>query len=182
MSGFSRVYLLSYFYPRPPRGGRRGRAMVTSLAANFYPRPPRGGRQDRRLQLGKAEQISIHALREEGDLQSPRRQARSERDFYPRPPRGGRPAFAGCFEDAEEFLSTPSARRATRRPQDDRQTAANFYPRPPRGGRRTGRRADRGHQRISIHALREEGDRGGVGVTAMSQRFLSTPSARRATA
>ena len=37
-----------YFYPRPPRGGRRGRAMVTSLAANFYPRPPRGGRLARK--------------------------------------------------------------------------------------------------------------------------------------
>ena len=33
--------------------------------------------------------ISIHALREEGDLQ-PVRQCAAQRDFYPRPPRGGR--------------------------------------------------------------------------------------------
>ena len=40
-------------------------------------------------------QISIHALREEGDLA--RRVFRSRRsDFYPRPPRGGRP----CYLDA----------------------------------------------------------------------------------
>ena len=35
---------------------------------------------------------------------------------------------------------------------------------------------------ISIHALREEGDRNGVNNLASSFQFLSTPSARRATA
>ena len=35
--------------------------------------------------------ISIHALREEGDGATPRH-SRARRDFYPRPPRGGRPA------------------------------------------------------------------------------------------
>ena len=33
----------------------------------FYPRPPRGGRRGRGNQLHRTEQISIHALREEGD-------------------------------------------------------------------------------------------------------------------
>ena len=36
--------------------------------------------------------------------------------------------------------------------------------------------------RISIHALREEGDRRGTGERAGRNIFLSTPSARRATA
>ena len=59
------------------------------------------------------EQISIHALREEGDL-----------------------SVLQALEWREIFLSTPSARRATRRhPTDVRQHG------------------------ISIHALREEGDR-----------------------
>src|SRR5699024_10635298 len=33
------------FYPRPPRGGRRGVAeTVQFVDSDFYPRPPRGGR------------------------------------------------------------------------------------------------------------------------------------------
>ena len=57
--------------------------------------------------------ISIHALREEGDTPltvfSP-----AQRDFYPRPPRGGRPEKARKTVYEVLFLSTPSARRATR--------------------------------------------------------------------
>ena len=34
----------------------------------------------------------------------------------------------------------------------------DFYPRPPRGGRRPWRKSNRTRFRISIHALREEGD------------------------
>ena len=57
-------------------------------------------------------------------------------DFYPRPPRGGRLSPSPSSRRVSKFLSTPSARRAT--------TYA---------GRR--HRGDL----ISIHALREEGDR-----------------------
>ncbi len=39
-----------------------------SVDANFYPRPPRGGRHCRFCVLHLLMQISIHALREEGDL------------------------------------------------------------------------------------------------------------------
>ena len=56
------------------------------------------------------------------------------------------------------FLSTPSARRAT--------PAVN-------GTRHT--------YRISIHALREEGDTSRLPKTYTEYIFLSTPSARRAT-
>ena len=35
--------------------------------------------------------------------------------------------------------------------------------------------------KISIHALREEGDREYINFMAESEQFLSTPSARRAT-
>ena len=38
-----------------------------------------------------------------------------------------------------------------------------------------------GHDKISIHALREEGDLKGHAVGAVRRAFLSTPSARRAT-
>ena len=57
--------------------------------------------------------ISIHALREEGDSQQVIRLL-SLIDFYPRPPRGGRPSWATKRRTHMKFLSTPSARRATR--------------------------------------------------------------------
>ena len=82
-----------------------------------------------------------------------------------------------------EFLSTPSARRATsgllfsgdeveisihalREEGDpDRRTSSPlslyFYPRPPRGGRHKIYHAMGLDKEISIHALREEGDRSG---------------------
>ncbi len=42
---------LSYFYPRPPRGGRRKMAYnYLKKIAYFYPRPPRGGRQQKQRQ------------------------------------------------------------------------------------------------------------------------------------
>ena len=101
--------------------------------------------------------ISIHALREEGDLH---RQKHPSRLFV--------------------FLSTPSARRATtvsngrckkcqisiHALREEGDPAAHlrlrrwryFYPRPPRGGRPSGADFLFGCQWISIHALREEGD------------------------
>ena len=103
----------SDFYPRPPRGGRlhasrqpspfftflstpsarratpRSRSSATSLS-NFYPRPPRGGRPKTLIRAGWIDEISIHALREEGDLLS-----------------------MGIVPGMCLFLSTPSARRAT---------------------------------------------------------------------
>ena len=82
-----------------------------------------------------SKQISIHALREEGDHPGGVGLLRGQ-NFYPRPPRGGRPPVAASTFKAllisihalrEEgdpryiptlsvdsvFLSTPSARRAT---------------------------------------------------------------------
>ena len=123
--------------------------------------------------------ISIHALREEGDS-SKSVSILATLYFYPRPPRGGRPT--GCSKIS---------------------AAGNFYPRPPRGGRLptststrnpsrflstpSARRATRPvtalcpNNKISIHALREEGDIAVDDVTAGMTEFLSTPSARRAT-
>ena len=78
--------------------------------------------------------ISIHALREEGDVDvrtSPCRKT----DFYPRPPRGGRrPLLPGSP------LQTPISIHALREEGD--------------GAVKTVRMAIN----ISIHALREEGD------------------------
>ena len=62
------------------------------------------------------------------------------------------------LHDLRQFLSTPSARRAT-----------------------SGRYEFRHSRNISIHALREEGDLGLFSKLFQSLVFLSTPSARRAT-
>ena len=81
---------------------------------HFYPRPLRGGRpadkRDRLLDLW----ISIHALCEEGDG-IPDTEKPVPQDFYPRPLRGGRLQFAVIKSWGKIFLSTPSARRATRK-------------------------------------------------------------------
>ncbi len=168
-----------YFYPRPPRGGRPAARILSVSCVGFlstpsarratgpsrsflpgcryfYPRPPRGGRP-----VAPANVLA-------------------ETYFYPRPPRGGRLASSSSTSVSKSFLSTPSARRATRH-----QALCDVS------------------RRISIHALREEGDRtttstlpptsdfyprpprGGRPDAALSAarffRFLSTPSARRAT-
>ena len=100
------------FYPRPPRGGRPGGLSGTAYQSYFYPRPPRGGRRNTSYQRGMADiflstpsarratlvgtddcqthNISIHALREEGDVENYVEKMLTML-----------------------FLSTPSARRAT---------------------------------------------------------------------
>ena len=105
---------------------------------------------------------------------------------------------------AELFLSTPSARRATRKdlyrsssgeisihalreegdcPQMPSLCgSAYFYPRPPRGGRPSLAFSLLCNREISIHALREEGDGCSIDLGHIVDVFLSTPSARRATA
>ena len=61
---------------------------------------------------GRQLNISIHALREEGDFALAVRFG-LEVDFYPRPPRGGRQQPEKGMRGIFKFLSTPSARRAT---------------------------------------------------------------------
>ena len=150
----------TYFYPRPPRGGRLETVKTTITGCYFYPRPPRGGRPLHPAMM-VCSLISIHALREEGDATG-RHHGTAATDFYPRPPRGGRRAApVPCYSHGR-FLSTPSARRATRHKPALPCPRGNFYPRPPRGGRRCRLSGHRGDHTISIHALREEGDVGRV--------------------
>ena len=148
-----------YFYPRPPRGGQRlkrhgvifrGRFLSTPSARratyklqsscrdyqDFYPRPPRGGRPG----CG--------------------RYCNDGQNFYPRPPRGGRLPLFFKPVSLYIFLSTPSARRATFHLNVFRKCFFPFLSTP------SARRATMCHTPllqsigISIHALREEGDKG----------------------
>ena len=167
-----------HFYPRPPGGGRHD-ARVGLPLKNAFLSTPSGWRATflRYIELpetqisihalrvegdpfpdipGQFADISIHALRVEGDAFFPRQPARRQ-NFYPRPPGGGR-------------------RAKTVRPT----ALLYFYPRPPGGGRRvfpaptcpptkflstpSGWRATRKN-----------------GTTDSSALFLSTPSGWRAT-
>ena len=123
--------------------------------------------------------ISIHALREEGDPRSIMR-LQVRYNFYPRPPRGGRPWPRSGSRWTSAFLSTPSARRATRSSAVvDGQRAISIHALREEGDRVVELTL---HQHgISIHALREEGDPPQSAYTHHRQQFLSTPSARRAT-
>ena len=137
-----------------------GRSWTVTALSYFYPRPPRGGRPSKPPFCCALTRISIHALREEGDspfwhindvaqifLSTPSARRAThpvggvragESDFYPRPPRGGRRNKAPQFVNTKKFLSTPSARRATLEEVRNEQKGEYFYPRPPRGGRPAG--------------------------------------------
>ena len=79
-------------------------------------------------------------------------------NFYPRPPRGGRRPPFFKFGGQRLFLSTPSARRATTASVEDTVEALEFLS-TPSARRATPVPPERTRiQRISIHALREEGD------------------------
>ena len=173
------MILYQDFYPRPPRGGRRDAVAQKRRLSHFYPRPPRGGRRPafhrqkevRRFlstpsarratflmpQIIRDRPISIHALREEGDVcrYSP---SHSHPYFYPRPPRGGR-LVAIEPKDSGRAISIHALREEGDTTFMPRLAPERyFYPRPPRGGRPAG------------GALNPE-----------QAKFLSTPSARRAT-
>ena len=123
--------------------------------------------------------ISIHALREEGDAGPAFPRCRPAISIHALREEGDAAKSMWNAQPAE-FLSTPSARRATLcfRVCDSfvsisihalREEGDLRYPRPP------------AHQGISIHALREEGDPDYRLQDNDYSKFLSTPSARRAT-
>ena len=156
----------------------RRATMVTSPSRerllNFYPRPPRGGRPvESRFYTCKS-CISIHALRKEGDFRKIKtllngimisiHALREEGDcllwlmirvsttFLSTPSVRRATGSKIIVEQDGVFLSTPSARRAT-----------HFAPdaRPPK--------------RISIHALREEGDGNGPPALERCKDFYPRP-------
>ena len=60
--------VIIYFYPRPLRGGRRAKAAIED-ADEIFLSTPSARRATHELDHGqRAQVISIHALREEGDL------------------------------------------------------------------------------------------------------------------
>ena len=126
----------SYFYPRPPGGGRPSASkLIVEKSINFYPRPPGGGRHwNVSAALGCGKFLSTPSgWRATGIINL----------IFMRPP---------------QFLSTPSGWRATGRRIDLRKPRRAFLSTP------SGWRATRDDYiyrcivGISIHALRVEGD------------------------
>ena len=169
------------FNPRPPWGGRQnqgavdasvkefqstpsvGRATATNLGlkndrADFNPRPPWGGRlchnPHRRHTTAD---ISIHALRGEGDLaikvvrkfgikisihalrgEGDRRRVATAPNicnFNPRPPWGGRQELIVQYNRLRHFNPRPPWGGRHRPPFSESHHTKNFNPRPPWGGR-----------------------------------------------
>ena len=125
---------LDDFYPRPPRGGRPPSPIKKSSAIAFLSTPSARRATLTQYYEKSPSDISIHALREEGDAVKTH-QGAGRRTFLSTPSarRATHPLHNSIMDGL--FLSTPSARRATL----------------VRGRQRRGKL-------ISIHALREEGD------------------------
>ena len=147
----------NYFYPHPPRGGRQYIDAHLDDEVQFLSTPSARRATGEIPRYAGHHRISIHALREEGDAHHPNRRY-ARHNFYPRPPRGGRLTVRSIAPGRSQFLSTPSARRATLQCLVTWSSHRYFYPRPPRGGRRSHSSRAPLKPEISIHALREEGD------------------------
>ena len=127
---------------------------------------------------GVYRKISIHALREEGDFAAALMPA-TTKDFYPRPPRGGRPTANASWCCPWDFYPRPP-RGGRRGPSSRPHRAQYFYPRPPRGGRQLARVSVSQHNRfLSTPSARRATWRSAK--EPHGRVFLSTPSARRAT-
>ncbi len=193
----------AYFYPRPPRGGRpqtkldiakqaqflstpsarRATVRIRQVkvsSTDFYPRPPRGGRPKFKYPKQPDLEISIHALREEGDVL---------------PVVGSLPAddisIHALREEGDRcapVLSRELAHISIHALREEGDLSNRLWL-----GRLfisihalreegDARNLDAPEQHIiSIHALREEGDPAVVILAVCGAKFLSTPSARRAT-
>ena len=101
-----------YFYPRPPGGGRPIQYSGLSKSEKFLSTPSGWRATSQADTVATSQEISIHALRVEGDDHDDTH-IFAETNFYPRPPGGGRPEDIEIRARADEFLSTPSGWRAT---------------------------------------------------------------------
>ena len=106
---------VSYFYPRPLRGGRR-KTLTPGMIRELFLSTPSARRATILKSNGSVtRKISIHALCEEGDLHLRRHSQRGRISIH-----------ALCEEGDPACMPCPLSR-------------TDFYPRPLRGGRRSRR-------------------------------------------
>ena len=168
------------FYPRPPRGGRRRAENVVTADTLFLSTPSARRATHPRFCCSGESGISIHALREEGDVcGSPH--AGHHKGFLSTPSArratkvGGhglqvrRISIHALREEGDlsrmaqnlqqvKFLSTPSARRATSQASNKSHRPKPFLSTPSARRATFFRCTSCWIDTISIHALREEGD------------------------
>ena len=89
------------------------RILLSQVRGNFYPRPPRGGRLYCVGNQMLTSNISIHALREEGDLLLHLHGKQLLHISIHALREEGDGAYGVLRQGGRIFLSTPSARRAT---------------------------------------------------------------------
>ena len=112
-AAYSMTTLRNNFYPRSPRGERRGCEIPgTPRQTHFYPRSPRGERRSIIGGYGTVTYISIHAPREGSDK-----------------------IISDTLAYWQAFLSTLPARGATGYNINEICENMDFYPRSPRGER-----------------------------------------------
>ena len=191
----------SDFNPRPPWGGRPI-ARSHSLLLSLFQSTPSVGRATI-IHIGSmfADNISIHALRGEGDITNAMPEVyyvisihalRGEGDHFILAEfsfvvisihalRGEGDNYGLCTKNQRhKFQSTPSVGRATL------QTcsvivSSSFQSTPSVGRATTDRKDSNTDQEISIHALRGEGDQTENCMSYAQTLFQSTPSVGRAT-
>ena len=104
--------LKQHFYPRPPRGGRREGKLTAYTRGEFLSTPSARRATIEALGWEEANKISIHALREEGDRECMCRPASALISIHALREEGDA-EIEQIMREQFEFLSTPSARRAT---------------------------------------------------------------------
>ena len=146
---------------------------------NFYPRPPCGGRPHQHFDHAAGRQISIHALRAEGDSRPTR--TTSTPGIFLSTPSVRRATLLRIFY-ADEFPISIHALRAEGDGMLFRWPGryCNFYPRPPCGGRPAKRKSR--NSPANFYPRPPCGGRPASWARGFSPaEFLSTPSVRRAT-
>ena len=149
---------LSHFYPRPPRGGRHI-VEINEHIRKLFLSTPSARRATCALQglCQNHREISIHALREEGD-------GDQQWNDHLRP----------------KFLSTPSARRATNYPATTGKVCKiSIHALREEGDH--GKQLINAHPRIFLSTPSARRATSSVVLPPCAFQFLSTPSARRAT-
>ena len=129
-----RLTPVSYFNPRPPRGGRRGSSPAMDGPLVFQSTPSARRATEHQLLGEEPVEISIHALREEGDTL--RRCGSSLASRFQSTPSARRATLTCCSSSSSSVISIHALREeGDKLPTATLPVCTDFNPRPPRGGR-----------------------------------------------
>ena len=176
---WSKKIMKSDFNPRPPWGGRRCLSAPFTASQLFQSTPSVGRATSVMLKWAHGLEISIHALRGEGDVFESLQSFALSISIHALRGEGDNQARHENHRH-ERFQSTPSVGRATGKTRYYR-FRYEFQSTPSVGRATLGKIDDNYVLIISIHALRGEGDDLHYGSELFNVKFQSTPSVGRAT-